>query len=88
MTPDEFRALLFAPEIIVVDLLDASLLALDRALRVEHPLVDLPPDDQPLIGRRARVVLRRAQRLRAALRDYQGAVRDILREADEGDSPF
>ena len=40
MTPDELHRLLIAPEIIVVDLADAALLALERALLAEHPLLE------------------------------------------------
>jgi hypothetical protein len=89
MTPDELRSLLFAPEVIVVELADAALVALDRALRVEHPLLDAPlPTEHPPIRRHARDVLRRARRLRAALGAYQDAVYDCLLEAQEKDLPF
>jgi hypothetical protein len=74
MTPDERRTLLFAPEVIVVELADDALIALERALRVEHPLLDAPPPtEHPPIRRHARAVLRRARRLRDALQAYQDA---------------
>jgi hypothetical protein len=91
MTDDDFQRLLMAPEIVIVDLTDATLAALERALRVEHPLVDSgPPTEHPRVRRRARAILRSAQRLRAALHDYQDAVDDALRkDADaENDLPF
>jgi hypothetical protein len=81
--------LLIAPEIIALELADAALLALDRALRVEHPLVDTPPPtDLPPVRRRARTVLRRAARLRVALRRYRGLVHVILSESEHDDLPF
>jgi hypothetical protein len=91
MTVDqlELRRLLFAPEIIVVDLADAALVALERALRVEHPLLDAPPPtEHPPVRRHARAVLRQALRLRLALRRYRCVVRDVLRDADHPDLPF
>ncbi len=89
MTVDEFRRLLFAPELIVLDLADAALIALERALLLEHPLVLNPAcDDDPLVRRRARVVLRSAARLLRALRVYRGVVLAILREAETEDDPF
>src|SRR5262249_5089583 len=48
MTPRRLHRLLIAPEMIVVDATLALLVALDRALRVEHPLLDDQPDpDDP-----------------------------------------
>jgi hypothetical protein len=85
----ELRRLLFAPEIIVVDLADAALVALERALRVEHPLLDAPPPiEHPPVRRHARAVLRHALRLRLALRRYRRLVHHVLREAEQPDSPF
>jgi hypothetical protein len=89
MTPRQFNRLLIAPEIIVIDLADAALLALERALRLEHPLLDAPPPtEHPPIRRRAKAILRRAQRLHVALRRYRGVVQAILREAQQNDLPF
>jgi hypothetical protein len=89
MTVDEFRRLLIAPEIIVLDVADAARLALQRALVLEHPLVHNPasPDD-PLVRRRARDVLRSAARLLRALRAYRGVVLSVLREAETDQDPF
>jgi len=42
MTVEEFRRLLFAPEIIVLVVADAALRALERAVILEHPLVRDP----------------------------------------------
>jgi hypothetical protein len=89
MTGDELHRLLIAPELIVLDVADASLLALERALLLEHPLLQAPPPtEHPPIRQRARAVLRRVDRLRATLRAYRRVVHDILREAEQIDSPF
>jgi hypothetical protein len=88
MNVRQFHRLLIAPEMIVVHLALATLVALERALRVEHPLVDDPLCEQPPIRRRARAVLRQADRLRTALRRYQQLVRSIAREAQQPDFPF
>ena len=89
MTVDEFRRLLIAPEIIVLDVAHAALRALERALLVEHPLLEAPPTaDDPVVRQRARTILRRAAQLRRALRIYRGVVETILREADFDDRTF
>lgn len=89
MTVDEFRHLLFAPEIIVLDVADAALRALERALILEHPLVHNPnSDDDSRVQRRARAVLRSAARLRRVLRLYRQTVRDVLRELEPVHEPF
>ena len=89
MTPRQLHRLLIAPEIIVVDLADAALVALQRALRLEHPLLDAPPPtEHPPVRRRARANPLSRPRLRRALRDYRRVVRDVLREAEQPDSPF
>jgi hypothetical protein len=89
MTVDELRRLLIAPEIIVIDLTVAALVALERALLLEHPLLAAPPSaDDPLVRQRARSVLQRASLLRRALRAYRGVVDRILREPDHDDAPF
>jgi hypothetical protein len=89
MTHDELHRLLFAPEIIVVELAEATLVALERALHVEHPLVDAtPPTEHPPVRRRARAVLRSARRLRDALHNYRYAVDLVLRENSDDDLPF
>jgi hypothetical protein len=89
MTVIEFRRLLFAPEIIVLDVANAALRALERALLLEHPLVRIPAaDDDPLVRRRARAVLRTTARLRRALRGYRRAVLQLLRENELADEPF
>jgi hypothetical protein len=89
MTVDEFHRLLIAPELIVLDVADAVLLALQRALVLEHPLVrDPTSDDDPVVRRRARDVLRSTARLVRALRAYRGVVLSIVRETDFQDDPF
>jgi len=89
MTPRQFHRLLVAPEMIVVDLAESALLALDRALRVEHPLVDAPPPtDHPPVRRHARAVLRHADQLRLVLRRYRDVVHAIVRDDHDRDLPF
>jgi hypothetical protein len=89
MTPHQLHRLLIAPELIVVDLADAALVALEHALYVEHPLLDAPPPtEHPPVRRHARHVMRRVDRLRESLRGYRRVVHDILREAEQRDSPF
>jgi hypothetical protein len=89
MTLRQLDRLLIAPEIIVVDLVDAALIALECALRVEHPLIDAPPPtEHSPVRRHARLVIRHAQRLRGALRAYRAVVQAILREAEAEDSLF
>lgn len=89
MTVEEFRRLLVAPEMIVLDVVDAALLALQRALLLEHPLVlDPASDDDPTVRRRARVVLRSAARLLRALRSYRAVVLRILHDVESQDDPF
>jgi len=89
MTPHQFLRLLAAPEIIVVDLLDSALTALRVALLVEHPLLDGPPtEDDPLVRRRARAVLRSARHLRRALRAYRRTVHETLQQPDDPQLPF
>lgn len=90
MTARELARLLAAPEIIVVDLVDAALEALRLALLAEHPLLDddLGAPDDPPVRRRARQLLRHAQRLRRGLVAYRREVDRILREVDETDLPF
>ena len=89
MTPRHLHRLLIAPEMIVVDATLALLVALDRALRVEHPLLDDQPDhDDPPPRRRARSALRHAARLRHALRRYRALVRRNVYRQLRDDSPF
>jgi hypothetical protein len=91
MTVDQFRRLLFAPELIVLDVADAALLALERALLLEHPLLKNPAsDDDPLVRRRARRVLRAAAHLLRALRSYRVVVLRLLRDDELQDAadPF
>jgi len=89
MTPGQLHRLLIAPEMIVVDAVRAALFALERAILVEHPLIDVEPahDDTP-VQRRARAVLHAAQQLRRALRRYRTVVQRVMREARANDLPF
>jgi hypothetical protein len=88
MTPQQMHRLLVAPESLVVDLADAALLALERALRLEHPHLDVDPAADPEVRQRAREILRPAARLRRALRGYRRALERHLREARGDDWPF
>jgi hypothetical protein len=90
MTPDELHALLAAPELVVVDLVDHTLTALRLALLAEHPLID---DDHaahqdPPVQRRARALLRRADQLRRALAAYRAQVARALSKWEQPDLPF
>ncbi len=66
MNVDQLERLLAAPELVVIQLLHHSLSALRLALIVEHPLLDddLAAPDDPPVRRRARVLIRHAERLR------------------------
>ena len=89
MIPRRLHHLLVAPEMIVVDATLALLVALDRALRVEHPSLDDQPDhDDPPARSRARLALRHASRLQRALRAYRTLVRRSLRQHLHDDLPF
>ena len=90
MTVDQLRRLLIAPEIIVVDLAEAALFALRRAILLEHPTVtELPDADHSVVLRRAAVVLHQTARLRRALRAYRRAVDRVLDGAPPPDDlPF
>jgi hypothetical protein len=88
MTREQLR-LIAAPEIVVVDLVDACLTALRLALRAEHPLLanDLAAGEGPPVQHRARVVLRHADRLRRSLDAYRRKVDAVLQTPDDPD-PF
>ena len=89
MTIDQLRRLLLAPEIIVVDLADATLSALRRAILLEHPTVtEFPDADHSDVLRRAAVVLHHAARLRRAFRAYRRAVDRVLEAPPRDDLPF
>lgn len=89
MTPARLRRLLLAPELIVVDLAEATLSALRHALLVEHPTVtEFPDADKSPILIRAAVVLRASARLRRALRAYRRAIDQRVDDPDRDDLPF
>lgn len=94
MTSVDLARLVVAPEIVVIDLADAALDALHRALLAQHPMiVGEPRADQPLIRRRATRILRRAERLQRALDAYRAAAEEILddlpsRHALDADADF
>ena len=88
MKVDELRRLLIAPEIIVVDIADAALLALRRALLLEHPTLGDASADKCAVRRRAAVVLRAAARLHDALRAYRKAVDTVLDDDESDNLPF
>lgn len=89
MTSGELRRLVLAPELIVVNLAQASLGALQRAILLEHPTVTEFPsaDDSPVLLRAA-TVLRSAARLCRQLRAYRRAVNQLAAEPDHDDLPF
>jgi hypothetical protein len=91
MTRVQLRRLLFAPEIIVVDLADRALVALRHALLVQHPALDRAAprgDGDTDVASRAIRVLTAAARLRRALRDYRVAVDGARGDHDRHDLPF
>jgi hypothetical protein len=81
--------LFLAPEIIVADLADAALNALEHALRREHPRLDAPLfAEQPPVRRQARAILIHTEHLRAALRAYRRIVRKQCRRVEDSDALF
>jgi len=90
MTPSERGRLLAARELVVVDLTDAALAALLTALEVEHPTLEHPPfSGGPPTLRRARSVIRLAQRLRNTLDRYRCEVdAALVFESNDDDIPF
>jgi hypothetical protein len=90
MSPDELHDLLAAPELVVVDLVDHTLTALRLALLAEHPLIDddLNAHDDAPVQRRARALLRQAERLRLVLAAYRKQVGRALTKWDQPDLPF
>jgi hypothetical protein len=87
MSPRQLHRLLVAPDTLVLDLADAALLALERAIRLEHPRLDVDPHDDAEVRRRARALLGPAGRLRRSLRSYRRAVERHIR-AVQNDWPF
>ena len=89
MTRERLRRLRSAPEIIVINLADAALIALRRALLAEHPTVtELPDAEHSDVLRRAAVVLHQTARLRRALNAYRRSVNDVLAPPPSDHSPF
>jgi hypothetical protein len=84
MTSEQLRRLIAAPEIIVLDLVHASLRALHLALLAEHPLIDdeLAAVDDPPVRRHARILVRNADRLARALRAYKRCVDNVLKPTE------
>ena len=87
MSPRRLHRLLLAPETLVLDLAEAALLALERAIRLEHPRLDSDPVEDPEVRMRARALLRPAARLRRSLRSYRRALDRRLRHLHD-DLPF
>jgi hypothetical protein len=81
-------SLFFAPEIIVADLADAALNALEHALRREHPRLDALFANQPPVRRHASAILIHAEHLRAALRAYRRIVTRQRRQAEQDNDLF
>lgn len=90
MTPGDRGRLLAARELVVVDLTDAALAALLTALELEHPTLEHPPfSGGPPTLRRARTVIRLAQRLRDTLDGYRRAVdAALVLDSNDDDIPF
>jgi hypothetical protein len=89
MTRAERARLYAARELVVVDLLDNALAALDVALALEHPTLDEPPFDRaPVTLRRARALARVGRLLRVELDRYRAAVDASLAPPDLDELPF
>lgn len=88
MTIDELHRLLAAPELLLVEVADATASALVRGLVAEHPILESERVDDTRVVRRARVVLRDARRLRRALDAYRRAVDDALSDPPGDNLPF
>ena len=89
MTRDERARLYAARELVVVDLHDHALAALDVALALEHPALEQPPaTPAPVTLRRARALVRASRLLRDELTRYRAAVDDSLAAPEFEDLPF
>jgi hypothetical protein len=91
MTHEQLRRLIAAPELVVINLVDAAMIALDLALLAEHPLLvsDDAAIEDPPVRRRARALREHALRLRRALDAYQRAVdRALHPQRPPDDLPF
>jgi hypothetical protein len=89
MTPRQRRRILTAPELLVVDLADAALAALVRAIVVEHPALDHEPEpDEAPVRHRARALLPPARRLRRALAAYRRTLDHLVDDLQRDDLPF
>lgn len=78
-----------APETIVVDLADAALAALRRAILLEHATVAefSTAQDSPILVRTS-AVLHSATRLRRDLRAYRRAVDRVIAKPNSDAAPF
>jgi hypothetical protein len=83
------RELCAARELIEIRVLAAALDALLTALRFEHPTLDTlaEPTDPPTL-RAARGLVSQLRLLRAGLRSYRAALRDVLAHPPDDDIPF
>jgi hypothetical protein len=90
MSPKRFRARIFAaPEMVAVDIADATLASLILALRAEHPELDHGHhDDLAPVRRRARALLGPVRRLRRALAGYRRAVDHLVDDLHRDDLPI
>lgn len=87
MTASELRRLLLAPELVVVDLAAATLVALRRAILVEHANADQPSPGDAELRRCATNVLRATANLRKEMRAYRRAAHTARFMVDD-DLPF
>lgn len=84
----DLTRLLVAPELIVIDVTLSALLALDRALHVEHLFLDQHHDEHET-HRHVRAIRRASESLRGALEAYRVAVDDLIEDArHHRDLPF
>jgi hypothetical protein len=90
MTRKQRARLYAARELVVIDLLKHTLVALRTALVLEHPTLDdqdRPANRAPVL-RRARALARAARLLAAELRRYRRAVNRSLEDIELEQLPF
>jgi len=88
VTPERRRQLRAAPEIPLLELLNATIARLEDQLAIEHATLDDPTPDDPQTLILARCLRRSARRLVADVHRYQRAIRALLKIPRPPDYPF